>query len=303
MTPVVGLDDLERMTRGVRFLHDETGKFLEAGHEIPAVGSKAAADLAEFRGPVSPMEGYVQGTFLIESAADQMMALLKTITEPVQTFAPWTCYRALLETSAIAAWLLDPDLDGRTRLQRSLALRYEGLVEQAKWVRCAGPGAGQVADVERRIDQVEAQAQDAGFSPVVNKKGQRDGIGQRMPSATEIIGQMTGEETLYRMMSAVNHGHIWAFQLSYRMPDGSVPTPRPGAGEGVEAFYPVKKTLTTLNAAMLLAWSAKGFARPVWYKCLLFGWDSRRLAGVFDAAFDDVGLKPELRYWRSPSHA
>ena len=48
--------------------------------------------------------------------------------------------------------------------------------------------------------------------PIVNKKGKRLGIGQKMPSATEVVKLMLDEEEMYRLLSAVTHGHDWAIR-------------------------------------------------------------------------------------------
>ena len=59
--------------------------------------------------------------------------------------------------------------------------------------------------IKKRTDEIEQIAIGLGFPCLRNSKGERYGIGQRMPSATEIIGLMFDEEGMYRLASAVAH--------------------------------------------------------------------------------------------------
>ena len=56
-------------------------------------------------------------TTMIESGAEHMIAFVNSITEPLIPIAGLTCIRAMLEPCARAAWLLDPDVDGDTRIK------------------------------------------------------------------------------------------------------------------------------------------------------------------------------------------
>ncbi len=203
------LDEAIRMVQALNSLHDDTGRFFnESGHQ-PSPNSQAALELRAFQRPESVITAFSQGAVLIEVAADQLMAFTKIVTQPAQAIAPWTCTRALIEASALAAWLLEPSLDARTRVQRSFAFRYEGLSQQVKFARVAGTNAD-VARVTHRIDQVEDVALGLGFSRVENQRGERIGIAQQMPSITELVNQNLGEEETYRLLSAVAHAHPWA---------------------------------------------------------------------------------------------
>ena len=44
---------------------------------------------------------------------------VKTITEPMEPIACWTCIRSMLEPCARAAWMLDPSIDADTRIKRT----------------------------------------------------------------------------------------------------------------------------------------------------------------------------------------
>jgi hypothetical protein len=231
---------------------------------------------------------------LIEVAADQLMAFIKTVSQPAQSIAPWTCTRALIESAALAAWLLDPSLDIRTRVQRSFAFRYEGLSQQVKFAHAARINA----DLASRIDQVEGVALGLGFSRVENQRRERIGIAQQMPSITNLVNQTLGEEETYRLLSAVAHAHPWALQqLSFQRVHGERIRLPDSITDGVNAPR-IEKSLSTLSVAFLCLKSAYVFARPVWFRCLLFGWDSERLRSILNNAFDSLGFQqPNRRFW------
>ena len=205
------LDEAISMMQVVNSLHDNTTRFFnESGHQ-PSPNSKAALELRTFQRSESVVTAFSQGAVLIEVAADQLMAFSKTVTQPAQSIAPWTCTRAVIEAAALAAWLLDPSLDIRTRVQRSFAFRYEGLSQQVKFARAARSNAD-LARAAQRIDQVEGVALGLGFSKVENQRKERIGIAQQMPSITDLVNETLGEEETYRLLSAVAHAHSWALQ-------------------------------------------------------------------------------------------
>ena len=156
---------------------------------------------------------------LIEVAADQLMAFAKTLESPPQSIDPWTCTRAILESAALAGWLLDPSINARTRIERSLAFRYDGFSEEIKFLRAIG-NESSAARVIMKIEKLERLASELGFLPLRNTKGERIGIGQRMNSVTDIVKSVLNEEAFYRLCSAVINGQIGALQgLSFRRLD------------------------------------------------------------------------------------
>jgi hypothetical protein len=289
MNPVTP-DDVPLMVQVLRNLHDEIGRFLNEYGDQPSPNSLAAVELRTFQRPESLTTTYSQGSILVEVAADQLMAFTKTVTEPVQTVAPWTCVRAVIESCALAAWLLDPNLDARTRVQRSFAFRYEGLIQQVKFGRASGNEAG-TAKATARIDEVERVALGLGFSREKNRKGKRIGIAQQMPNITDIVAQTLDEEAVYRMLSAMAHAHHWALQqLSFqRVEDGNAYGIEGNADGG--SVHLTEKNLEPISIAFLCNKAANTFAKPIWYKCQLFGWDIEYLRGILDSAFTGLGLQ------------
>lgn len=281
-------DNILHTVRALRDLHDEIGGFLNGYEHKPSPNSQAALELRTYQRPESLTTAYSGGSVLIEVAADQLIAFAKTVTEPVQTIAPWTCVRAVLESSALATWMLDPNIDARTRVQRSLAFRYEGLSQQAKYGRASDDKAA-TAKVIARIDEIERGALGLGFPRVENKKGKRIGIAQRMPSITDIIAQALDEEASYRLLSAMAHAHPWALQqLSFRQ-IGSNDTLLAEESIASGRIHLVEKNLEPLAVAFLCNKAANAFARPILYETQLFGWDTARLRSILDSALGSLG--------------
>jgi hypothetical protein len=283
---VVTRDDVIRMNQALVQLHEESGCFLnECGHQ-PSQPSIATKELSAFREPEFIKTVYAQGTVLIEVAADHLVAFTRTITEPVQTMAPWTCVRAIIESSALASWLFDPGIDVRTRVQRSFAFRYEGLRQQEKFGRVSGNEDDVKKAIKQRIDVVEAAALKLGFNQVKSGRGKRIGIAQQMPSVTRVVDEVLGEEATYRLLSAIAHAHPWALQQSsYRKSDS-------------KDDLLLKKNLEPFAVAYLSIKAADSFSKPVWYKCQLFGWDVKRLELIFSSAYDSLGINPGRgRFW------
>jgi hypothetical protein len=63
------------------------------------------------------------------------------------------------------------------------------------------------------MDELERVALGLGFDRITDEKGRRIGVGQVMPSITQIVIKMLNKEQDYRLMSAMVHAHAWALQL------------------------------------------------------------------------------------------
>jgi hypothetical protein len=272
-------------------LHDRTGAFFNSQGLEPNIDSLAVRELQTFERPESLSTAYSQGISLIELAADHLIAFTRTITEPAQSMAPWTLARAVLETSALSCWLLDTKITAHRRVGRSLALRYEGLVQQTTFSRVANPLI-ETSKANAHIEDVEAMAESLGFAKLRGGKGERTGIGQVMPGATEIIRDTLKEEAHYRLFSAMAHGHSWAYsQLGFRK-----------AGEtdfhGNRAFL-MEKHLSIEAVLWLCSNVARYFAQPIKCRCELYGWDVAQLNVILDDVFHEIGIRPDSRMWHS----
>ncbi len=274
-------------------LHNGVGEQYAVHNGRPTIGSKAQLEEANCRFPDILHTSWTISTTLIENASEHITAFVKTITEPVECLASFTCIRSMLESCAIAAWLSDPAVDLMSRLSRAFALRYEGLEQQLKLVRCLGLSQAERDSVAKRIDAVENHAIQLGFKKVVDRNGKRCGIGERFPNTTSLISEVLKEEWLYRMLSAIAHGHAWAItQLAYKPVPQSAGIPQlPGTGKFIT------KT-PNLEAFVLLGLAAiTSIARPLLALHEYNGWDRQQLISLLESTCDSIGAKNTSRFW------
>ncbi len=282
-------EDLIRMISSLSNLHDKTAAFFNERNLEPAPGSKAILELDAFRRE-SVQTAYSQGNLLIETSADQLIALYKSLTEPVLTIAPFTSARALLESSALASWLLDLTINTQERVQRSFAFRFEGLSQQVTFARTAGLDT---KETKKRIDDVEKLALSLGFNKMNNKKGKRIGIGQQFPKMADLIASVFSEEPVYRLLSAFIHAHSWAIQqLSFSQTKNN---------NSNNAFSSNKigfeKRLNSEALIFLCHKSAHAFSRPLWNKVKLYGYKLSDFRKILDEEFDNLNFVKTSRFW------
>jgi hypothetical protein len=267
-------------------LHSDVGQFINTSGILPAAESPVLREQEAFPAPELVKTAYSQSMLLLEIGGDQLTALVKMFTDPVETIAPWASVRALLEASALASWLLDENIDAFTRVERSLGLRFEELTEQRKCLRSANsPDADKVL---RRIADLISRAELLGYSPIVDRKGRKIGAGIKMPPMTELIRSVLDEEVMYRLLSAVAHAHFWAIhQLSFQR-----------VSPGPAGFQAMQKSPNPTGMMYLSLGALRAFSRAVWKMCLYCGWDRRLLDAVLTRAFDAIGATPHVRFWR-----
>jgi len=172
----------------------QVGEFSNSYDRKPAASSQFAAEQATFPSPESLETTLSMAIPLIESGSQHVTAFVKTVTEPMEPIACWTCVRSMLESCALAAWLLDPTIDAMQRVGRTFAPRYEGLEQQQKFGNASNQSASELQSGEDHINKVEQDAINLGFQPVLDRNGNRNGIGLRMPNATNVIAVMLDEE-------------------------------------------------------------------------------------------------------------
>ena len=274
-------------------LIDATGQYINQYSIYPEKGSQAYNELKTFSREESVHTSHSQGSSFVEVSADHIMALIKTISEPVQTIAPWVCLRSALESAALATWMLDPSIDARTRVKRSFALRYEGFTQQAKIARALKDNTF-LKKIEARIDEVEQLALSLGYEKVINKNNKRIGIAQNMKSLTNIVRDSLNEEATYRYLSAITHANFWALQqASFQEVDES---------DVDMTLMPhtkiFEKSMSPTIIACLCITAAIVFSKPIWFKSKLFGWDLDQIRSILDRNFDALGIDKPMRIWR-----
>jgi len=287
----VTVEYISRMRETLLTFHEKVGSFIQSNESVAGAGSQALGEQARYARPQSIVSACAIGTQLIEYGGEHLTAFVKTVTEPVEVIACWTCIRSMLEACALSAWLLDPAIDAHTRVSRAFALRYEGMDQQLKFGRARNLPAGEIVALETRIDDVERDALAIGFTQVLNRHNDRNGIAQMMPGATDMIKLMLDEEILYRLLSGVAHGHHWAInQLSY------MPTQVADIDIGGVSAKPFEKTTELKGIALLGVTAVKALARPLWNQCRFFGWDALHLEQVFETAADGLDMTNHSRW-------
>jgi hypothetical protein len=273
--------------------HDSSTRIIEKFQNMPAPGCQAETEHAIPSLAGSIGTAWSISDFLIENGADHLSAFVKLTASPVETLAASTCVRSMLESCAIAAWVLDPTIDAVRRTSRVFAVRYEGLEQQAKFVRTSGSAPGEVKKVENRIDDVERSAISLGYALVTNGKGKRIGIAEKLPSTTDMIALNLGKEKMYRLLSAVTHGHGWAIsQLGFSPAD-------PTLTFGQSSFSTAEKAVNIPLIALLGLSVMNALARPLWNRCRYFGWNALEMEELFEQVADKLDKAGARRFWRT----
>lgn len=232
----------------------------------PAEGSLAERQMGTDPWALDVRNAFSQATLLIEIASDHVLSFKRAIIEPVLPTAAWASVRGVLETSALSAWLLAPNIDPSERAARSYALRYDGLVEQKKFARSIQDDMA-LEQATERIEQVVRRAIDQGHESLVDKYGKQYGLGTRLPPATELAASELDTEGEYRLLSAMLHGHHWATQqLSFA----------PAADrEGLT----LEKSISPIAVLYLAQRAVIYFAAPLRRKFEVYGWERSVLDG------------------------
>lgn len=261
----------------------------------PASDSTAVSERNSFSNSEWVMTVYSQSFTLLEVAEDHAFAFVRCMQSPTLSFSCWTNVRGVLESSALSAWLMDPEIDAVTRVQRSLAFRYEGLSQQLKLLKIKGMD-GEHERLAQRIDSIEIQAIEAGYDPVNDRNGRRIGIGQTMPPSTEIIEQSLGVGEAYRLLSAVAHGHSWALmRLGMKeVHDESLST-WDNIHKGTNGF---QKHIDPTFVAYLVLNLTTAITKAMWSAYLIMGLDRQGLRSVCESHFTDIGLSDAVKFWR-----
>jgi hypothetical protein len=285
--------DVRNMLSIVRDFFTESSRLNNAYKNEPTSDSIAAHERIVFQNRESVESAHYGGFLSMEIAADHLMAFTDTLTEPANTIAPWTCVRGLLESCSLACWFLNPIIDVKTRVGRYFAFRYIGFVQQIKLYKVGNKGqAEDVKRVEERIQKVESDALKLGYPRVVNKVGEMDGIGQKMPDITSLIGMTLDREAEYRLLSAIAHGHHWVTpQIGFRVIEFTDSDSNIRKG--------LKKTLEPMFVLYAASIAVTSFAQVLWYAWQLYGWNKEEIGALLDTTYNRLNYTEKRRLWRS----
>ena len=260
----------------------------------PVHGSPFVIELSTSRRKEPLVTARSIARILIGHGEEHIAALVKVIAEPVQPIVYLTCVRSMLEPCARAAWLLDPEIDGETRVKRQFAIRFTEMSENVKLARALNRSTD-VQFFQNRIGDLERDARALGHKEIRNRKGKRIGIGVTMPQATTLIKKFLNEEVSYRILSAVSHGQTGTtLQLIYAQVS-ETPQTMPVSDVPVRRFDKV----VDHGCIVWLSWvAARAFAKPVWDEFTYAGGDKSPLRGLLEAVFDRLDAGPTERFWQ-----
>jgi len=87
----LGPEYIASMREALSSFYDDVGSFTQDQGGRPAHGSQADTERATFPKPESLITTWSIATLLIESGGEHVTAFVKTITEPMEPIACWTC--------------------------------------------------------------------------------------------------------------------------------------------------------------------------------------------------------------------
>jgi hypothetical protein len=225
----------------------------------------------------------------LASARDHLEAVDLIVQFGQPSVAHWTSLRGLLEAAAIASWLFDPKIAAHERVSRSLALRFTALTQQRKMASAEGDMTT-VAAINARLDHVEGIAVSLGFTPIRNRHGVRDGIGQRRPQIAVLAQSEFDFQNMYTFLSGVAHcDSAVILGLGFKqVEDDADGQPVVQRGMSLELLRPV------LGNALML------YARPLWMQVTQYGFDRPRAVRALECAYGELGIADldRLRFWR-----
>lgn len=290
---------VERVRLAIGLLLSRTEAFLRECPAEHVQGSIVAKEMATSRRSTSIATALSLGNLALELAADHLSAFAKIISLPtIETFACFSCIRSMLETAAVAAWVLDPAITSNDRIARVFSVRFDAIDQQIRFAKSIKSDERVIQELMSRLRDIEAESLALGFREFRKKDGAIYAIGIVKPTATEMIKKVLDDECFYRLLSAVAHGHHWAvIQLGFK-----------DVTEGVEN-NPITRTIDrqlekTLHVEGITSLALHGFlafARLLWNKCQYHGWDLGRLVEIFDNVANQIQSESDFKFWRSAS--
>lgn len=284
-------DAIQTMCRTIVEYYDGVTEIVRSWPAGPVPGSLADNEIATIQSFV--MMAASHSALSIEDGGDHLIGLTKLGAEPVCVTTCFTCIRSMLESCAIGAWLVAPEVNALKRQARVFAFRRSGMFECRKFASCVANTA-MVAEFNRKIAILEQDATAVGFSLTFPPDG-NSRIGIKMPSATEMIRDILGLDENYRLLSGFAHGHQWARQLIYKQTERAQVA-------GVQGVL-LTKTLSA-NSFMLIVQSGfLALTKVLWNRSRYWGVDSNPLEELVENTADRLQVQLQSRYWRSTESA
>jgi hypothetical protein len=221
------------------------------------------------------------------SAGHSLIALARGLEPPAPEYGTWSIARAVLNSTSLVMWLLDPEADRGERATRALAVQIDDLEAECQFLTTLLSHRGDrsddfadslTANRARRQEVLALAAELGGATPV--------------PDPTERATYLDASFE-YLMCSSIRDGRPWALLHATAMPS-------PG--------YEMDRAGSILATQVQL--SARWYAQAIWTYARWMSHDSLdELQSSLEFGYDSLALADEddLRFWRRPparrSHA
>ena len=265
-------------------LHDDLRSLIhEKRNYVP--GSPAAVDcegepFAAEWGKVPAQSAIGHALLCTNSCLDHLAAAAVLIRSHRVSTSLYTVMRGASEAAAIASYVLDPAIDARERLRRSMNCRLDGLCEQIAMVEpfADKPAAAAIkARLQAGVAEIERSARTFGFTFHKAKKYSPAYLGDRPPGITTLIDNSACDAPgvgagLYRVMSGVAHAGVHGL-IRLTMP--SVPEGAVGADGSDRRVMQLNLSAETLARDLFVGPLCA--STVVEYLLPYLGWDLERL--------------------------
>jgi hypothetical protein len=292
-SPIYSIESIKNMLSSSETFIDKSAKIVNKYLYGPMPNSQASHELDVFPIRELVVDVLARASLCFESAADHLIAYICTLKEPAKTLSPYTCIRSLMESSALALWLFDTNIDVRARVGRCFGYRYKEFTEQLKFLESdklnSSDSQNQINNMNLRIVEIENKAISLGY-PQLSKNGKITGIATHMPEIVRLIRLTLNSESEYRMLSGVAHCYLWAtrqvgFQIVEVMDD------RRQIIKALEKHAHPEMIVFGINLAI------PTFAKVFWEMGKLLGWDIQEISELLDQTFNSIGFNMNQRFW------
>lgn len=255
----------------------ETNAFVAIQFRQPAEGSRGSAERSNAPREESVRTAISFAWHFLEAVGENGGLLCKALTPPIEMIASCNCVRAMLEPSARIRWLLDPQIDVVQRVGRVYALRHKELVQNRRLAEARNDEAA-VSSCAERIDYIATEAEELGYT-VRRREDRVTLVAEAIPGPTAAIREFLGQESEYRLLSALAHAETlalrrWCYEVVEADEDGPI---------AVKTFRPQNMILLVMVALFAIRDALLPLASYM-------GWDLKHPTTALDRAARDIGL-------------
>ena len=227
------------------------------------------------------------GSLTLDTSASYIKAFSKIATPPINAIPLSTCFRSILEATALSEWILNPEIDCKEREKRQFVWWIESLDQQRKALESKPAPDDITQEIRDRIDKVKFEASISGFQ-VPTLSGTSNLPLGKMPKITDIIKIIPDREFLYRVSSGVQHGHSWAIEFA--------------GYDRINTHDRATRLRPYIRPSYLYSLcheSVVSLSRPLWYLHKYLGLDQNGISEMLTKEFDSMQIPFDRRIWLS----